>query len=141
MFILGAAKAAPEPSPSKVESQTSKYIMYDQLIQDAWEAAASVPGMDKQIWRHDPCGSLIKRNKYDRRGHIYGWMVEQVVMIGAPEIGKVQAMQCHNHKKYRNIQDAPRRDGLVYYAHSPEIEEEIRLQAIIDTRGRKCIIF
>lgn len=44
-----------------------------------WQEATKVENKDPNIWRHDPCGALIKFEDYGNRTSKYGWEEDHVV--------------------------------------------------------------
>ena len=48
-------------------------------ITSAWERALEINGRDKDVWRLDPCGALIKKDEYGNRRSDYGWEIDHVV--------------------------------------------------------------
>ena len=45
----------------------------------AWNQALEKEGLDKDIWRLDPCGALIKKSEYGNRRSDFGWEIDHVV--------------------------------------------------------------
>ena len=54
-------------------------MINQEKINNAWEQASVLDGRDKEVWRRDPCGALIKRDDYGNRSSEYGWEIDHVV--------------------------------------------------------------
>lgn len=48
-------------------------------IELVWNHATTVGDRDPKIWRHDPCGALIKKEDYGNRSSDFGWEVDHIV--------------------------------------------------------------
>ncbi len=49
-----------------------------EIIQSVWDKANSVEGFDPAVFRKDPCGAWIIRNKYGLTDNPYGWQIDHV---------------------------------------------------------------
>ncbi|MBL6445384.1 hypothetical protein JMN32_03640 [Fulvivirga sp. 29W222] len=45
------------------------------VIQEAWDKGHVVPGLNKDSWREDDNGNLLKRADYGNSSSNYGWKV------------------------------------------------------------------
>lgn len=50
----------------------------DELLQSLWDAANAVDGYDPSLYRQDPCGAWIQRDRYNDRDSDFGWEVDHV---------------------------------------------------------------
>ena len=48
-------------------------------IDRVWAEAPLAPNKDSRVWRKDPCGALICREQYGKRGEEYGWEIDHIV--------------------------------------------------------------
>ena len=48
------------------------------IIQQVWNKAKIVDGYNPEIFRKDPCGAWIIRNKYGATDNPYGWVIDHV---------------------------------------------------------------
>lgn len=44
-------------------------------IGQVWEQARALPGHDPGLWRQDPCGAWIRRDRYAHQASPFGWQV------------------------------------------------------------------
>lgn len=51
----------------------------ERKISEVWENARTVDGVDSSLYRKDPCGAWIARNKYGIRDSKLGWEVDHVI--------------------------------------------------------------
>lgn len=51
----------------------------ERKILEVWENARTVDGVDSSLYRKDPCGAWIARNKYGIRDSKLGWEVDHVI--------------------------------------------------------------
>lgn len=54
-------------------------MITQEIIELLWNNASRVDGKNPEIWRHDPCGALIKKDDYGNRASDYGWEVDHIV--------------------------------------------------------------
>lgn len=70
-------------------------------IQNIWNKATIVEGFDPNIFRKDPCGAWIVRNKYGKTDNLYGWQIDHVYpksMGGDEDIRNLRAMHWRNNE-------------------------------------------
>jgi hypothetical protein len=56
----------------------------ENTIQQVWEKARGLPGMDSAEWRQDQCGAWLNREQYNNADSDYGWKIENI-NAGNPE--------------------------------------------------------
>lgn len=69
------------------------------IIQKVWDKATVVEGYDSAIFRKDPCGAWIIRNKYGFTDNPYGWQIDYVYPKsegGDDNIRNLRAMHWRN---------------------------------------------
>lgn len=54
-------------------------MVNEEMINSAWEQATRVTGMNPDVWRHDPCGALIKKQECGNRNSDFGWEIDHIV--------------------------------------------------------------
>lgn len=45
----------------------------EEQIESVWKKALSVDGLDNNLYRKDPCGAIIMRDKYGKDDNPFGW--------------------------------------------------------------------
>ena len=54
-------------------------MINSETIEQIWDRAPKIADKDCNIWRHDPCGALIKRDDYGNRSSEFGWEIDHIV--------------------------------------------------------------
>lgn len=47
-------------------------------IEEAWQRATTIEGVDPNEWRKDPCGAWINKNEYGKQSP-YGWSIDHII--------------------------------------------------------------
>ena len=47
--------------------------IHGNLLEEVWQKAQSVPGVDPELYRVDEEGSMIRKTDFNNEGSIYGW--------------------------------------------------------------------
>lgn len=71
------------------------------IIQEVWEKAISVEGFDPQLFRKDPCGAWMVRNKYGMTDNPFGWQIDHVYpksLGGDDNLRNLRAMHWRNNE-------------------------------------------
>ena len=69
------------------------------LLEEVWEKAVSIPGLDPAHFRRDEQGSLIRKADFNNEGSIYGWCFDHVRPLwegGESKAGNVIPLNCTN---------------------------------------------
>lgn len=54
-------------------------MINQEIINSVWNRASEVEGRDRDVWRRDPCGALIRHEDYGNRSSDFGWEIDHVV--------------------------------------------------------------
>ena len=71
----------------------------NEIIEEIWQAARKVEGMDANMVRKDPCGAWIVRDKYRHPENEYGWEIDYIYpqsLGGDDNPQNIRAMHCAN---------------------------------------------
>ena len=71
------------------------------IIQQVWNKAKIVDGYNPEIFRKDPCGAWIIRNKYGATDNPYGWVIDHVYpkfLGGDDNLRNLRAMHWRNNE-------------------------------------------
>jgi 5-methylcytosine-specific restriction endonuclease McrA len=69
-------------------------------IQQVWEKATLVSGIDPNIFRKDQCGAWIGRQQYGNRKSSYGWEIDHITpesQGGSDELSNLRPLQWENN--------------------------------------------
>lgn len=70
-------------------------------IEQIWQTARIVEGMDARMVRKDPCGAWIVRDKFGMADNEYGWEVDHIyprALGGDDNPQNLRAMNCANNR-------------------------------------------
>lgn len=76
-------------------------VLTEELIEQIWQTARIVEGMDPRMVRKDPCGAWIVRDKFGIADNSYGWEIDHIYPIalgGDDNIVNLRAMNCANNR-------------------------------------------
>lgn len=76
-------------------------VLTEEIIEQIWQMAKVVEGMDAHMVRKDPCGAWIVRDKYGMSDNAYGWEIDHIYPIslgGDDNILNLRAMNCANNR-------------------------------------------
>jgi hypothetical protein len=69
------------------------------LLEQVWEKACSIPGLDPCLFRRDEQGALIRKSDYNNESSIYGWCFYHLKPLwegGSSDVGNVTPLNCTN---------------------------------------------
>jgi hypothetical protein len=69
------------------------------LLEQVWEKAALIPGMDPSLVRRDEQGALIRKSEFNNESSIYGWCFHHLKPVwegGSNDLGNVTPLNCTN---------------------------------------------
>jgi hypothetical protein len=69
------------------------------LMDQVWEKAHLVPGLDPKLFRRDEQGTVIRKGDFNDESSIYGWCFHHLTPIwegGVEEAGNLQPLNCTN---------------------------------------------
>lgn len=75
-----------------------------ELIQRVWDKGLILPGYDKDEYRTDHCGAIIKRDMYNNSSEALsmGWEIDRIKPIsfgGTNDLSNLQPLQWENNRK------------------------------------------
>lgn len=73
----------------------------DTKIQLVWEKGQIIPNLNKDEWRKDFCGILIKRDAYGDTLKSVGWEIDHIKPVskkGTDELNNLQPLQWENNR-------------------------------------------
>jgi len=69
------------------------------LLEQVWEKACSIPGMDPTLFRRDYHGAVIRKTEFNNEASIYGWCFHHLTPVwegGSSDLGNVAPLNCTN---------------------------------------------
>ena len=69
------------------------------LLEQVWEKAGSIPGMDPALFRQDEQGGVIRKSEFNNESSIYGWCFHHLKPVwegGGSELCNVTPLNCTN---------------------------------------------
>ena len=73
----------------------------EEQIESVWKKALSVDGLDNNLYRKDPCGAIIMRDKYGKDDNPFGWEIDHIYPKSMPNSDdrpeNLRAMQHENN--------------------------------------------
>jgi len=69
------------------------------ILDDVWEKAGLIPGMDPSLFRRDEQGSVIRKSEFNNESSIYGWCFNHLTPLwegGNSELVNVTPLSCTN---------------------------------------------
>lgn len=76
----------------------------ENVIAEVWSHARVVSGVDESLYRKDPCGAWIARNKYGIRDSKLGWEVDHVIPKSILQLHGVSEEDMDNPLNLRAMQ-------------------------------------
>jgi len=72
------------------------------LINEVWEKGKPIAGRDRDTWRLDICGDLMKRSEHGVYGAKNGWQIDHVIPVaqnGSNGLGNLQPLTTKNNQE------------------------------------------
>lgn len=69
------------------------------FVNQVWQKAHCIPGMDPEQFRADEAGGIIKKADYNNKGSLYGWCCDYIQPLwegGTSELFNVKPLSCLN---------------------------------------------
>lgn len=69
------------------------------LLEQVWQKAGQIPGMDPENYRRDEQGSIIRKEEFNNESSIYGWCLNYLKPFwegGNTELSNVTPLSCRN---------------------------------------------
>ncbi len=73
----------------------------EQLILSVWQKGDEIPSRDKDVWRTDICGKIIKYSDHGDTNSGYGWEIDHIQPkseFGNDFIDNLQPLQWENNR-------------------------------------------
>lgn len=75
-----------------------------EIIQQVWEKAIIIEGLDENIYRADHCGAILKRDLYLKNTEplSMSWEIDRIKPVshgGTDELSNLQPLQWENNRK------------------------------------------
>lgn len=70
-------------------------------VEQVWNKGREIPNYDRRIWRHDACGSAIKRGDYGNVNSKNGWEIDHIRPVaqdGGDELSNLQPLQWETNR-------------------------------------------
>ena len=48
-------------------------------VQAVWNKGREIPGYDRNVWRYDDDGNVIRRDEYGKTDSQHGWQIDHVI--------------------------------------------------------------
>lgn len=74
--------------------------MEEELIQQVWEKAVKIEGLDPALFRKDACGAIMSRNHFNQDS-TFGWVVDHIYPVskgGDDNLLNLRAMNIANDR-------------------------------------------
>ncbi len=66
------------------------------VVQQLWEKARAVSGIDPTVWRKDECGAWIRREHYGHADSDFGWTARNVSAGGPATLDNLRPFHRRN---------------------------------------------
>lgn len=102
-------------------------VLLEDIINEVWDKARKVDGLDERMYRKDACGALIMRDKYGKNNP-YGWVIDHIYpksLGGDDNINNLRALHYKNNASKRD--DYPSYTAAIVYDGKDNVEEERHL--------------
>lgn len=109
-------------------------MISEETIEQVWQAARKVDGMDADMVRKDPCGAWIVRDKYGLAENEYGWEIDYIFprsLGGDDNPINLRAMHCANARS--------KRDNYPSYivAVTSDGDKNVPVRKVLKVNGKK----
>ena len=73
----------------------------EEKLQKIWEKGRPIPGYSADIWRHDACGAVMRRDGYGQQTE-HGWNVDHIHPAsggGSEDLSNLRPLQWENNTR------------------------------------------
>lgn len=110
--------------------------MDQQLIEQIWNKASIVEGLNPGLYRKDACGALIMRDKYCMQNP-FGWVIDHIFPIalgGKDDLDNLRPLHYLNDRN--KADDYPSYTALLKYDGKENVVNERNLTVNAKTRSK-----
>lgn len=101
--------------------------MDERIIDQLWEKASIIEGLNPGVYRKDACGALIMRDKYGMHNP-FGWVVDHIFpqsLGGGDDIDNLRAL--HYQNNLSKADDYPSYTAVIKYDGKQNVRNERNL--------------
>lgn len=73
----------------------------EEKLQKIWEKGRPIPGYSADVWRHDACGAVMKRDGYGQQTK-HGWNIDHIHPAsegGGDDLPNLRPLQWENNAR------------------------------------------
>ncbi len=110
--------------------------MDQQIIEQVWNKASTIEGLNPKMYRKDACGALIMRDKYGMQNP-FGWEIDHIFPIslgGMDDFDNLRPL--HYQNKMNKADDYPSYTAKIKYDGNENVVYERNLTVNKKTRTK-----